>query len=321
MYQEATSTEELIQENQHLLDELASAYQNMEMIMEQAAREKQIAYQELQYKYVSLEKLYGELSNRENMLVHMEKLSSIGQFITEIIHELNNPLTVILGTVELVQMMDLQDPLRKDIKAISRETSRMLTYLTRFRNMAYKDQETFVAFDVNQNLKDCLETLEIIRPKSVKVEAKLSTEDLIIKGDPYQISQIYLNLAKNAIDVLKRSGGTISFSTSAVDRKWILESGKFGKDYCQEPANWEELLTSFSDFVLVEVKDNGCGIPGNLLPNIFKAFFTTKPRDKGTGLGLSISGDIAIRHKGNLAVKSTDGIGTKFQLLIPRSGM
>ena len=94
-------------ENRILLAELEEAYKNMEAILVQAEREKEITYRELEHKYTALQNAYTELSQKENMLIHMEKLSSIGQFITEIVHELKNPLTVIAAATDISLLNEL----------------------------------------------------------------------------------------------------------------------------------------------------------------------------------------------------------------------
>ncbi len=314
----SNGVEELLQkENKKLLSELETAYKTMEMIVEQSKREQKIAYDELQEKFDALEGLYREISNKENLLIHMEKLSSIGQFISEIIHELNNPLTGISGGAHLLKTMNPPENLKPFIDIVEQNVKRMTGYLRRFREMVYKGEENFVFFDANQNLRDCLATIEIIKPKSIQLSVRTIEHSLLIKGDPYQINQIYLNLAKNAFDALKEKGDRLDVTIRSVTSHWIQNSGEFSDLQCQDAAVWESILEEKSVFVLVEVQDNANGIPTDIIQNIFQAFYTTKGREKGTGLGLSISSDIAKRHGGNLAVKSVVGRGTTFQLLLP----
>ncbi len=314
----SNGAEALLQkENRNLLQELETAYKTMEMIVEQSNREQKIAYDELQQKFNALEGLYREISNKENLLIHMEKLSSIGQFISEIIHELNNPLTGISGGAHLLKTLNPPENLKPFIKIIEENVKRMTGYLRRFREMVYKGEENFVLFDANQNLQDCLATIEIIKPKSIQLTIRTFEHPLMIKGDPYQVNQIYLNLAKNAFDALKAHGDRIDVSIRQVTKDWIQHSGGFSKTQCQDAIVWASILEEKNDFALVEFEDNANGIPADIIENIFQAFYTTKGRDKGTGLGLSISSDIARRHGGNLAVKSMVGTGTTFQILLP----
>ncbi len=311
------TVEDLEQENIKLLEELEVSYQNLELVVEQASKEKEIAYRELQDNFEALQRSYEEISNKENLLVHLEKLSSIGQFITEIIHELKNPLTIISAHAEMALMMDPPAELQEQLRQISKQVMRLSGYLNRFRSMAYKSQEDFVLFDVNKNLIESMSTIEMIIPKGIKLQKEIFELPLMIKGDQYQINQIFLNLAKNAFDAMKTNGNLLRVSSKVVLLDWVETGGNVGKHYCLSPAKWNRLLTEHKQFVLIEFEDNGPGIDEENLDNIFQAFFTTKDRDKGTGLGLSISSDIVKRHDANLAVLSQPGIGTRFQIIFP----
>lgn len=187
---------ELAEENKKLLAELEFAYQNMQVILEQANQEKAIAYRELEKKFNSLEHLYGELSNKENLLIHMEKLSSIGQFIAEIIHELKSPISAIAANIELIKFHEPPTELAAFLNEISDQIYRMDEYLNRFRGMVYRGQQDFQVFDLNQNLIECIGTIEIIKPKDIVIDLELCDDLLLVNGDPHQIDQIFLNLQK-----------------------------------------------------------------------------------------------------------------------------
>lgn len=310
---------DLKRENIELLSELETAYQNMEIILEQSNREKEIVYHELQQKFDSLKTLYDELSDKENMLIHLEKLSSIGQFISELVHELSNPLTAISGHAEILMIKNPAEEIRENIRQISENAKRMSGLLSRFRAMAYKGKEDFHLFDINQNLTESLMTIDVIKPRNMEIEINLSEQPLLVKGDPYQANQIFLNLAKNAFDAMSDNGGRLKISSSSVSKEWIRSADELGENYCQVKTEWNKILEITSQFALIEFEDQGTGIPKELMSDIFNAFFTTKERGKGTGLGLSICSDIVKRHNGNLIVKSELGSGTTFQILIPRS--
>jgi len=309
----------LVEENKLLLSELEEAYKNMELILEQSSREKELAYDALQQKFQTLEDLYAEMTNKENLLIHLEKLSSIGQFIAEIVHELNNPLTVISMQADVAMMMAESEPLKKQISKIPPQVARMINLLDRFRKMAYKSEEEFCLFNLNESLRDCLNTINIIKPKKIEMISEFCENDLIITGDPYQVNQIFLNLAKNAFDAMIDKGKHIEIKTQKVSSEWLLSKNINEHIYCQDSEVWNGLLKDTEHFALAEFSDDGPGIGANLLKDVFKAFFTTKDRTKGTGLGLSISSDIVVRHHGNLVVQSKVGEGTTFQLLLPIS--
>ncbi len=303
-------------ENRILLAELEEAYKNMETILVQTEREKEITYRELEQKYRTLQNTYTELSRKENMLIHMEKLSSIGQFITEIVHELKNPLTVISAAADIALLNDLSDESRSVINKIPEQVKRMLALLGRFKAMAYKEKEKFKCIDINKNLSDFIETLDLITPKSISITFDLSEDELIVKGDIYQLTQIYLNLAKNAFDILEGKHNPklkirTKMMTSAEVKKNQMEY------FCQKPDIWKNNLRSVDKFALIEFIDNGPGIPEENMQFLFDTFFTTKERGKGTGLGLSISMDIANKHNANIVFNSKVGEGTAVQIFIP----
>jgi len=310
---------DLKKENIDLLSELETAYQNMEIILEQSNREKEIVYHELQQKFDSLKMLYDELSDKENMLIHLEKLSSIGQFISELVHELSNPLTAISGHADILMIKNPPEEIYESIHQISENAKRMSGLLSRFRAMAYKSKEDFHLFDMNQNLKECLMTIDVIKPRNMEIEINLCQKPLLVKGDPYQANQIFLNLAKNAFDAMLGKDGRLKISSNNVSKEWIRSNEEIGENYCQAKKEWNKILEISSRFAFIEFEDQGAGIPKELMSDIFNAFFTTKERGKGTGLGLSICSDIIKRHNGNLIVKSELGFGTTFQILIPLS--
>ncbi len=315
-------TLQLEEENLQLLSELEQAYKNMALILEQSEREMEIAYTELDGRYHALENLYVQLSNKENMLIHLEKLSSIGQFISEIIHELNNPLMAISGFTDLALLdPDLSEDGRARIGKIPVQVKRMLNYLNRFKSMAYKGKEDFKSIDINENIREFLATIEIIKPKNVALHSELQDEKLFINADPYQLMQIFLNLAKNAFDAMQENGDVFSVKSKKVNKTWLLNSANLGQVGAQTPADWGEIIENKDDFILLEFADNGSGIPDEIIANLFDAFFTTKSRGKGTGLGLSISKDITLRHNANLYIKSAVGQGTCFQFVVPAGNM
>ena len=319
MEQQSDTVDRLKNENKALLEELATTYKSMEQILVQSANEKEIAYQELDKKYKVLAQTYQELTKKENMLVHLDKLSSIGQFITEIVHELRNPLTVISGIIELIMLQNIDKDLKDRLDKIPEQVERMASYLERIKAMAYKSREDFKHFNLNENLSEFLTTIELIKPKNIIIKKNLDIRKMAIHGDPYQITQIYLNVAKNAFDAMSDSNATLEVQSKYLTKKDIEKNNIFGSTSCQDENIWNKIMDEYQEYGLVEFKDNGTGIAEELKSNIFRAFFTTKERGKGTGLGLSISSDIAKRHNANLSVKSELGVGTKIQLVIPLS--
>ena len=246
----------------------------------------------------------------------MEKLSSIGQFITEIVHELKNPLTVIGAAADIALLKDLAEETRNVLNKIPEQVNRMQALLGRFKAMAYKEKEKFQPIDINKTLKDFIETLHLITPKSIEVSFDLSKDKMMVKGDVYQLTQIYLNLAKNAFDLLDGEyDAKLEIKTKQINRAEAKKNQS--KFFCQKKDVWKNILRAYENFALIEFVDNGPGIPEENMFFLFDTFFTTKERGKGTGLGLAISQDIAIKHNANIIFNSKVEKGTTVQIYIP----
>ena len=308
---------ELLIENQRLLHELEIVYQNMERILEESNKEKEIAYFELQKKFEAFESLYNELSKKENMLIHMEKLSSIGQFISELVHELRTPLHVISVQTQLSLIGHLSDENKKQFQSIAESVAKMNNLIKHFSSMAYKGSEDFQVFNLNLIMAECLGTIEIIKPKRIKIETHLSEEKLMVKGDPYPLQQIFFNLAKNAFDAMKNQGTLLKVATLKINSKSVSPLPDETTVYCQTENKWNNILAKTSEFACVSFVDQGSGISNDEMGRVFQPFYTTKEKGQGTGLGLSIASDIAVRHGGNLALSSILGQGTTFKLFLP----
>lgn len=311
------SVDDLKLENAILLQELEESYKNTILLLEASSKEKKIAYQELEKKYEALEKLYKELSDKRKMLIHLDKLSSIGQFIVEIIHELKNPLSVISVNAQLLSVGNITDEIKQKVDKISSSTNRMTEYLSRFRRMIYNESENFRVFNLNGNLTEFLETIELIKPVDVTINTNLVQDKLHIKGDPYQIQQIFFNLAKNAFDAMDSHKKDFLIETQKVTSISLRNNNNSASHYYQPQKTWNVILSKYEHFVIIRFSDTGSGISEENLKSIFQPFYTTKSTENGTGLGLSISSDIIKSHEGNIAVKSMPGQGTTFQVILP----
>jgi signal transduction histidine kinase len=225
---------------------------------------------------------------------------------------------VISGVAEIALLQDLPEDVKSKLQKIPEQVDRMSSYLERFKAMAYKNKEDFKVFDLDEKLCDFLETVDLIKPKNITIASEFGRQKMKAHGDPYQINQIYLNFAKNAFDAMGDEIKTLTVSSNCVKRSQLLEDPDLQfMASSQEEDSWQKILQEYEEFALVEFKDEGSGVPEELVPNIYDAFFTTKERGKGTGLGLSISSDIAQKHNANLAVKSELSVGTSMYMIIP----
>jgi two-component system, NtrC family, sensor kinase len=273
-----------------------------------------------------------QLQEQEMLLIQSEKMSSLGQMVAGVAHEVNTPLAYVkssLDTVnnrmpEIAELADATDRLLNLLQSSStseadlsaqfqrvsgmmEEAKRggMLTELdtlvkdglhgigqiselvTNLKDFARLDRSKVAQFDLNEGVQSALKIAgNQLKTKTVRT---MFATIPAISCSPSQINQVFLNLVTNAAQATPDAGGTITVRTAM-----------HGNDH-----------------VMVEVSDNGHGIPEDLLPKIFDPFFTTKQVGKGTGLGLSIVYKIVESHGGRIEVDSKQGVGTRFRVILP----
>jgi PAS domain S-box len=229
-----------------------------------------------------------ERREQEALLMRTQRMESLGTLASGIAHDLNNVLTPLLLSTQLLAA-DETDPQRRRILDGMRQTvergSDMIRQVLTFAR-GVEGQRTIVAVDdiVRQFSDFCRDVL----PKDIRVEVE-AEPGLAVLGDPTQLLQVLVNLATNARDAME-GGGLIRLTVSAVD-----------------------------DRVVLEVADDGSGMAPDVLNRMFEPFYTTKGMGRGTGLGLSVSQAIARAHGGTLEATSRPGAGTTFRLELPRA--
>ncbi|QPA33308.1 GAF domain-containing protein [Anoxybacillus caldiproteolyticus] len=233
----------------------------------------------------------------EAQLLQSGKLAAIGEMAAGIAHELNNPLTAILGNAQLllrsVPKDDRSYKLLSDIHSCGKRCKTIIQNLLTFSR---QDEYMFEDCSVNEAVEQVLGLIgDQIKKQNIMIQKKLDDSIEFIEGNVQQIGQIILNLLINAKDALEDTN--IPNKVITIETRSILENEK----------HW----------VLLSVKDNGKGISPQHLQEIFNPFFTTKRPGKGTGLGLSVSLGIAEAHGGTIEVMSELGKGSQFILKLP----
>ncbi|MBN1313428.1 MAG: GAF domain-containing protein [Anaerolineae bacterium] len=235
-----------------------------------------------------------ELKAMQSHLVRAARLSALGELAAMIAHQINNPLTTILGDADiLVQDIPTDDPAYESALAIRRAGARAKQVVERMLNMArYEDEAR--PLDVNHTVHEAIELVGAqIKQLGIKLEVDLALQLPPIQSVPGQLEDIWMNLLSNARDaVIAKSNGTGCIH---------IQSG----------------LVKDKKQVEISVQDDGDGIEADDLPLIFDPFFTTKPRGKGTGLGLYICRQIVQEHSGEIDVTSTPGEGTCVTVRLP----
>ena len=249
------------------------------------------------FQVIELRRDITERKFLEEQLIHSEKLTSIGRLSASVAHEINNPLDGILNCLDIIQknphdtkktnaMLEL---ISEGIKRIAFIVRRLLIF-SRYHKL---NKEIINLNDVLD--KSILLVKHKIEDQGIELKTQLAKELPMVFGDPYNLSQAFINFFINAFDSLDgKSGGHISIETE------IQNSNAYPT-------------------VLVKISDTGCGIAEENLERIFSPFFTTKDTEKGTGLGLSISKKIIEEHGGKVTIKSQLKKGTTVCVLLPAS--
>ncbi len=234
-----------------------------------------------------------------------QKMQAVGQLAGGIAHDLNNMLTPIIGYSDLLLANHRPtDPSFQDIMQI-KQTANRAAGLTR-QLLAFSRRQTLRP-QVLQ-LGDALSELQILLRRLVGEKVELDVRhgrDLwLVKADINQFEQVIINLVVNARDAMPEAGGRVQIRTRNVA--------------AADCAAFNEPALPAADYVLVEVEDNGSGIPTEVQEKIFEPFFTTKEVGKGTGLGLSMVFGIVKQSGGFVFVQSEVGKGATFRIFLPR---
>lgn len=232
------------------------------------------------------------LEEREEQLRQAQKLAMVGQLSAGVIHEVNNALTVVLGQSELMQLEATGKVMTEGLDMVCRAGRNAQKIIGRMLEMTHQREAPRMYFDFNALIEQTVQLVQrqLLR-KNIHLQADLAEGLPQAFGVPEQIQQVVLNLIQNGSDAILsiRRHGTIRVRTRLGGR-----------------------------YAVVEVEDDGPGIPHALQQRVFEPFVTTKEKGKGTGLGLSVCQSIARDHQGMLWVGDVeDGTGTRMVLELP----
>ena len=233
-----------------------------------------------------------ELRRAQAQLVHAEKLSAVGQLASGVAHEINNPLTTILGQTQLLlEQGTLPVDARERIAVVADETERAARIVQNLLLFARNYPPERRPCSLAEQARRVLE-LAAYQLKQHGVQTVIEVEECpLVWGDDNQLQQVLLNLVQNAAQAMTASAG---------DRVLTVRVRPAGP------------------LAVVEVLDTGSGIPDAVLPRIFDPFFTTKPPGEGSGLGLSVSYGIVAEHGGTLRAENRPDGGARFVVELPR---
>lgn len=240
--------------------------------------------------YEETRQAYENLRKTQEQLLHSERLAAVGQLISGVAHELNNPLTAILGYSQLLtssgqlgpQGVEYSEKLYKQAQRTHRIVQNLLSF-------ARQHKPERIPVKMNQTLEETLALRDYdLRMSNIRVHLDLSPDLAVTAADPHQLQQVFLNMLNNAVDA-------------------ILESSKEGDLWVRTAME--------GDLLVIEFTDSGPGVKDP--SRVFDPFYTTKPVGKGTGLGLSICYGIITEHGGTIRVRNVPARGACFTIELP----
>ena len=242
----------------------------------------------------------------ELQFAQAQKMQALGQLAGGVSHDFNNLLTAMIGFCDLLlQRHGVGDPSFSDLMQIKHNASRAAGLVRQLLAFSRKQPLKPKLIDVTENFVELSHMLKRILGEQIVLEFYHGTDLGYIRVDPVQFSQVIINLAVNAKDAMN-GHGRLSISTRV---EALTEPYQFGADTIKP-----------GEFVVIDVKDTGCGIPPENLTRIFEPFFSTKQNvvGSGTGLGLATVYGIVRQTEGFIKVDSKVGAGTTFSIHLPR---
>jgi len=233
-----------------------------------------------------------ERRRAEELLRRHERLSSLGTLVAGVAHEINNPLMYIEGHLELaLAELDETEPDRAQLKeaiGIALNGARRIEFISKgLRAVARSAPARQEPVRLNQVVEEVANLLRAALPPNVALVVDVDPADPVVQGDPSELHQVVVNLARNAIEAVAPAGGHVALTTR--DRDGVAE---------------------------IEVSDDGPGVPPEARAKLFTPFYTTKA--EGTGLGLAITHSLVQAHRGELVLESEPAQGATFRVRIPR---
>ena len=239
-----------------------------------------------------LQQSLADLKRTQEQLIQSEKLSAIGQLIAGVAHELNNPLTAIMGYAQLLQSdEELDEVVTRDLTKIHAQAQRAARIVQNLLTFARQQHFRREYLDMNDIIARTVELRAYqLRVSNVQVHQQLAAEPLGVLADTSQMQQVLLNLINNAHDAIKscKAEGNITIASRLID-----------------------------GMVQVRVSDDGPGLDAETRKHLFEPFYTTKEVGKGTGLGLSICFGIVSQHEGRIRAEGESGEGATFVIELP----
>ncbi|MBI4971687.1 MAG: response regulator [Candidatus Omnitrophica bacterium] len=259
----------------------------------QAVKNAQL-YRSLEEKIEEINHAHQLLKDTQQQLIESEKLASLGRLMSGVAHEINNPMTAVMGYTQMLMDSGIEGDARENLSIVLQEANRVRKIVHDLLVFARHQKPQRTQVHLGELLKEALNVLALeLKAREIEVSCE-SFEPRFppVEADPGQITQVLLNVLSNAYQALQHVEGKRKIEITAS----VVEDNKR---------------------LRVVISDNGPGIPKENLTRIFEPFFTTKDVGKGTGLGLSICYGIMKEHGGTICVESKTGKGATFIIELP----
>lgn len=247
----------------------------------------------------------SEQKRLELQLAQSHKMQAIGQLAGGVAHDFNNLLTAIqLRLDELLQRHPVGDPSYEGLNEIRQTATRAADLVKKLLSFSRKQTVQRETLDLGEVISEFEVLLRRLIGENVRLETDYGRDLPLVRADKSQLETAVMNLAVNARDAVRaHGGGVIRIRTSRLSREAAI-----GQGYADAPAG---------DYAMIEVSDNGPGIPPDVLSKIFEPFYTTKPLGEGTGLGLATVYGIVDKAEGFIHAESEPGRGATFRIFLP----
>lgn len=254
------------------------------------------------YQYIAIRYDITEQKRTEEHLLRAQRMESIGTLAGGIAHDLNNILSPILMSVDMLQMNEPDAETKRWLGVIKENAERGADLVKQVLTFARGMKGERISVQLKHIVKDLVKILKETLPKSINVKFELEQDLWMISADPTQIHQILMNMCINARDAMP-SGGNLTISA----KNAYLDENYARMNFDAEAGN----------YVILTISDTGTGMTEEIKNRIFDPFFTTKEIGKGTGLGLATAQTIVKSHGGFINVYSEPETGTKFSVYLP----
>lgn len=242
----------------------------------------------------------------EEKLLRSQRMESIGTLAGGIAHDLNNVLTPIMMSIELLKMNEVDSMRLNVLETIEAAASRGAAMVSQVLTFARGVEGERILVDCGHLLSEIFGIIKDTFPKNIRLNTAIPADLWQVEGDPTQIHQVLINLCVNARDAMEPGGGTLIISA---------ENAHLDEHYTAM-----EIGAKPGMYVVIAIEDSGSGMPREVMDRIFDPFFTTKEIGRGTGLGLATTQAIVQSHGGFIRVYTELGTGTRFKVFLPSLG-